>query len=59
MQDTNDIGQGRAYPDPIDKERAKNGTYKDACEDLPENVKLPTGNMPMAPAPSPFKLGPL
>ena len=35
------------------------GKYKDAVESLPEDVRLPTGQMPKAPDPSPFTLGPL
>ena len=31
------------------------GVYKDAAEGLPDDVKLPQGNMPQAPDPSPFK----
>lgn len=34
------------------------GKYKDRANDLPEDGKLPTGNMPKAPDPSPFALGP-
>jgi hypothetical protein len=35
------------------------GKYKDRANDLPEDSKLPTGNMPKAPDPSPFTLGPM
>ena len=32
------------------------GVYKDSAEGLPDDVKLPQGNLPQAPDPSPFKL---
>lgn len=56
--DADDIGQDRTYNDAVDKYDANHGKYKDNAENLPEDTKLPTGNMPKAPDPSPFKMGP-
>lgn len=36
---------------------AQHGTYKDNIHELPEDTKLPTGQMPKAPDPKPFVLG--
>lgn len=36
---------------------SKHGSYKDTIHELPEDTKLPTGQMPKAPDPTPFKLG--
>jgi hypothetical protein len=38
---------------------AAHGVYSDAVEKMAEDDKLPTGQMPKAPDPSPFTLGPL
>jgi len=35
------------------------GTSHDPVEDVPTDDKLPTANMPKAPDPSPFTLGPV
>jgi hypothetical protein len=38
---------------------AEHGTYQDDAEDIPDDQRFATGNMPEAPAPNPFKLGPM
>jgi hypothetical protein len=35
------------------------GTYKDNITPVPTDDRLPTANMPKAPDPSPFALGPM
>jgi hypothetical protein len=35
----------------------QHGTYKPALTNEPEDVRFPTGAMPKAPDPSPFKVG--
>ena len=54
--DTSNIGQGRAYPEPVNAYDAKAGKYQDQLPSIPTEAKLPTQQMPMAPAPSPFVL---
>ena len=58
MPDPSKVGQDRAYQDVVDEYDASKGKYSDACEDIPEDTKLPTGNMPMGAEPTPFSLGP-
>lgn len=58
--DPNSIGQDRQFKDAVDADKASSGEYKETPgPDIPEDQKFATGNMPMAPAPSPFKLGPV
>lgn len=60
MADVNDVGQGRAYEDYSDKLKSTQGDYTaDPCETAPDDQRYPQGNLPQAPDPSPFKLGPL
>lgn len=58
-EDTNDVGQDRTYTEPTKKYDAGQGAYKDNVEGMPQDDKLPTGELPQAPDPSPFKIGPL
>lgn len=58
MKDTEDIGQGRTYPDASEKQKATEGTYDDPVQQVPTDQRLPTTQMPQAPDPQPFTLGP-
>jgi hypothetical protein len=48
------IGVGRAFPDPADASRASTGVYHDAVDSAPLAAKLPLAAFPVAPAPQPF-----
>lgn len=50
------IGQGRQYQNPADAYDAVAGKYADALPAMPTEAKLPTVQMPMAPAPMPFAI---
>lgn len=54
--DTKNIGQGRQYNEPTQAYDAAAGKYMDVLPAMPTEAKLPTQQMPMAPAPSPFVL---
>ncbi len=54
--DTSNIGQGRQYNEVVDAYDAKAGKYGNQLPAIPTDAKLPTQQMPMAPAPSPFVL---
>jgi hypothetical protein len=41
----------------VDEYDSQHGTYKDEIHNLPDDVKLPTGQMPQAPDPKPFSVG--
>ena len=58
-QDTNDVGAGRTYSSPTKKYDAQQGTYSDNVEPYPQDDKLPLQELPQAPDPSPFKIGPM
>lgn len=55
----NEVGQGRTHPDPTAAYDAAHGTYHDRVPDMPEDDRLPSGQMPKGPDPSPFVLGPM
>lgn len=56
--DANSIGQDKQFNDAVDAHDAKHGTYKGSPgPDIPEDQKFATGNMPLQPQQSPFKLG--
>ncbi len=59
MPDPNTIGQDRQYQDATEAHDAEHGTYQDNIAQVPTESRLPTTNMPEAPAPSPFNLGPM
>jgi hypothetical protein len=48
------IGQDRQYQNPSTAYDAVHGTYHDQLPAMPTESKLPTQQMPMAPAPMPF-----
>lgn len=48
------IGQGRAYPNPADAIAASEGKYHDMANDMTTEEKLPMSAFPMAPAPTAF-----
>lgn len=52
--DPNAIGQDRQYQNPTSAYDAVHGTYASQLPVIPTEAKLPTQQMPMAPAPSPF-----
>lgn len=54
--DASNVGQGRAFPEPVNSYDAKAGKYADQLPAIATEAKLPTQQMPMAPAPSPFVL---
>lgn len=54
--DPNAIGQGRQFSDATQAYDAAHGKYANALPSMPTESKLPTQQMPMAPAPSPFAL---
>jgi len=57
--DTNSIGQDKGTKDVVTAYDAEKGTWKDDIHKLPEDTKLPSGQMPKGPDPDPFKLGPM
>lgn len=57
--DASDVGQGKTHPDFTDKYDSKAGKYKDAAIGPATEDKLATAQMPKAPDPSPFVLGPM
>ena len=60
MADASDVGQGKTYEDFSDKCKAKEGEYQEApVKSAPDDQRYPQGNLPQAPDPSPFKLGPM
>lgn len=54
--DTSNIGQGRQYNEVVDAYDAKAGKYANSLPAIATDAKLPTQQMPMAPAPAPFVL---
>ncbi len=54
--DASNIGQGRAFPEAVNAYDAKAGRYMDKVAAVPTEAKLPTQQLPMAPAPAPFVL---
>jgi hypothetical protein len=58
MQDTENVGQGRTHEDATEAHDAEHGTYNDAVQQVEPAQRLPTTQMPEAPDPSPFVLGP-
>jgi len=59
MVDPNNVGLERTYKDATEGHDAEHGTYKDSADDMPVEQRLPTADMPKAPDPSPFKVGPM
>ncbi len=61
MVDPKNVGHDRPYKDAAEAHDAEHGTYVDGVDgaggESAEN-RLPTANLPKAPDPSPFKLGP-
>lgn len=54
MIDAKKIGQGREFGDATSAYDAQAGKFQDVIVGIPTADKLPTQQMPMAPAPSPF-----
>jgi len=59
MSDIKQVGQGRQYTDAVTADEAERGKYHDGASEKPEAERLPSGQLPKAPDPSPFTLGPL
>jgi hypothetical protein len=60
MKDINNVGAGKGHEDVVSAYDAEHGKYVDNVppSTSPEE-RLPTVNMPKAPDPSPFSIGPL
>ncbi len=58
MPDPKTIGQDRTYKDATEAYDADKGKYAENVSNVPTESRLPTVNMPKAPDPSPFNLGP-
>ena len=54
-----EVGQDKPLKDFTERYDAECGTYKDNIVDVPVEDRLPTAQMPKAPDPSPFKVGPM
>lgn len=54
--DASNIEQGRAFAEAVNAYDAQAGRYMDKVVAIPTADKLPTQQMPMAPAPAPFVL---
>ncbi len=59
MPDPNTVGQDRTYKTVVDAHDADHGEYADKIETVPTDSRLPTTQMPEAPAPNPFTWGPM
>jgi hypothetical protein len=58
-ENANSIGQERQHNDATQQYDAEHGAHRDNVEGMPQDDKLPTGELPQAPDPSPFRIGPL
>lgn len=52
-------GQDKDSKEPVQEHDKNYGTYKDNITPVPTDDRLPTANMPKAPDPNPFALGPM
>jgi hypothetical protein len=59
VKDTNDIGQGKSFTDPVKKYESQHGTYSDPIPNVPVPDRLPTSQFPEAPMSNPFQIGPI
>jgi hypothetical protein len=59
MIDPKNIGQGRTHEDATDAYDAEHGEYEHVVGKLPKDERLQELEMPKAPDPSPFALGPM
>jgi hypothetical protein len=58
--DMKEVGPGRKYGTPQEAFDAQTGKYFDKIDTMPmDSELLPTKQMPMAPAPMPFAMGPM
>ena len=53
------VGQERQFTDATQQYDAEHGDHTDNVEGMAPDDKLPTGELPQAPDPSPFRIGPL
>lgn len=54
--DMKDVGQGRKFPEAVNAYDAVAGRYNDTVAGIATDAKLPTQQLPMAPAPAPFRI---
>ena len=59
MPDPNQIGQDRQFQTDDEAHKAESGEYADNTATIPDEERFQESNLPKAPDPSPFKLGPL
>ncbi len=57
--DPNTVGQDRARKTIVEAHDSDHGVYTENVDTVPTEQRLPTTQMPMAPDPSPFNLGPI
>lgn len=57
--DPHDVGQGKTHNDITEKYDSVAGTYKNNIDQVPTEDRIGTAQMPLAPDPSPFVVGPL
>lgn len=53
------VGQERQHNDATQQYDAEHGSHADNVEGMSQDDKLPTGELPKAPDPSPFRIGPM
>lgn len=58
-EEARDVGQGKKFNDFTERYDSEVGTYADNIAPVPTDDRLPTAQMPKAPDPSPFTLGPM
>jgi hypothetical protein len=58
-EEAKDVGQDKPLKDFTERYDAEVGTYKDNIDTVPVADRLPTAQMPKAPDPNPFTLGPM
>jgi len=58
-EETSNVGQDKQFKDFTERYDSEVGTYKDNIVSVPTDDRLPTAQMPKAPDPSPFTLGPM
>jgi len=59
MVDPNTVGQDRTYKDAVEAHDADHGKYNDAVDAVPTEQRLPQSQLPKAPDPDPFTMGPM
>lgn len=57
--DANNIGQGRQYDEAVDAYDAQAGKYEEQVKKIAPEERTQESEMPKAPDPNPFTLGPM